>query len=180
MQVERRRKGTTADGSAERGGSDGVAKPGRRRDGQLPQLGGHPPMTVWQYRGTRAAASQVPQASMNSRGVSGSISHRPGEGSPPESKKSKPSSSSWKPWHGANSASAYTLPNQEAQMVAEALTEVFFSWFGVQQELHSDQARNFESKVFSNICKRLGITFTRVGACPPPGLGFAIPPLSNN
>ncbi|RXM35514.1 hypothetical protein EOD39_0900 [Acipenser ruthenus] len=67
---------------AERGCPDGAAEPDRGGDGQLPHPGGHPQMPGWKYRRTRAATSQVLKASADDRGELGSISHRPGEGSP--------------------------------------------------------------------------------------------------
>ena len=52
---------------------------------------------------------------------------------------------------------AYPIPNQEAITVAEALVNGFVSRFGVPLIIHSDQGRNFESLVFSEMCKLLGI-----------------------
>ena len=62
---------------------------------------------------------------------------------------------------------AYALPNQEAVTVAEALVKECICRFGVPRELHSDQGRNFESAVFQNICKILGINKTRTTALHP-------------
>ncbi|MGH0120359.1 UNVERIFIED_CONTAM: hypothetical protein FKN15_067744 [Acipenser sinensis] len=62
---------------------------------------------------------------------------------------------------------AYALPDQEAETVAEALLEGFFSRFGVPQELHSDQGRNFESRVFAGMCRHLGIKKTRTTPLHP-------------
>ncbi|KAK3882385.1 hypothetical protein Pcinc_013251 [Petrolisthes cinctipes] len=42
---------------------------------------------------------------------------------------------------------AYALPNHEAGTVAEVLVDQFFARFGVPRELHSDQGREFESRV---------------------------------
>ena len=55
----------------------------------------------------------------------------------------------------------YAMPNQEAATVAEALTREFFSRYGVPHFLHSDQGTNFESRLFTEICKLLGIHKTR-------------------
>ena len=52
---------------------------------------------------------------------------------------------------------AYSLPNQEATIVAEVLVKEFVSRFGVPRELHSDQGCNFESSVFQEMCRLLGI-----------------------
>lgn len=59
---------------------------------------------------------------------------------------------------------AYALPNQEAVTVAETLVKELFSRFGVPLELHSDQGRNFESSVFQEVCRILGIRKTRTTA----------------
>ena len=56
---------------------------------------------------------------------------------------------------------AHAIPDQEAETVADALLEGMFSRFGVPETLHSDQGRNFESRVFSAMCERLGIHKTR-------------------
>ena len=40
---------------------------------------------------------------------------------------------------------AFALPNQEAEVVARAFVEGFACWYGIPQELHMDQGRNFES-----------------------------------
>ena len=43
---------------------------------------------------------------------------------------------------------AYAIPNQEATTVARVLVEEFVARFGIPRQIHSDQGRNFESKVF--------------------------------
>ena len=50
---------------------------------------------------------------------------------------------------------AYPIPNQEATTEARFLVEEFFSRFGVPFEVHSDQGRNFESRLFQETCKLL-------------------------
>ena len=62
---------------------------------------------------------------------------------------------------------SYPLPNQEATTVAEKLVNDFICCFGVPRELHSDQGRNFESKVFAEICKLLDIEKTRTTPLHP-------------
>ena len=57
---------------------------------------------------------------------------------------------------------AYALPDQEAETVADALVGGMFSRFAVPESLHSDQGRNFESRVFGAMCERLGIHKTRI------------------
>lgn len=67
---------------------------------------------------------------------------------------------------------AYPLLNQKAETVAKVLVEQFVSRFGAPIELHSDQGRNFESKVFSEICKLLGIKKTRTTPLHPQSDGM--------
>jgi hypothetical protein len=47
---------------------------------------------------------------------------------------------------------AYAIPNQEASTEAEVLVTNFFCRFGIPRELHSDQGRNFESRLLQEIC----------------------------
>jgi transposase InsO family protein len=62
---------------------------------------------------------------------------------------------------------AYALPNQEAETVVKVLVDQFVSRFGTPVELHSDQGRNFESRVFSEMCKLLGIKKTKLRLYTP-------------
>ena len=50
---------------------------------------------------------------------------------------------------------AYPIPNQEATTVARKLVDEFFLRFSLPDQLHSDQGRNFESAVISEVCKLL-------------------------
>ena len=56
---------------------------------------------------------------------------------------------------------AYPMPNQEATTVAELLVKQFICRFGVPLLIHSDQGRNFESELFAEMCRLLGIKKTR-------------------
>lgn len=67
---------------------------------------------------------------------------------------------------------AYALPDQEAETLAEALIEGMVSRFGVPEAIHSDQGRNFESKVFAAMCERLGIEKTRTTPLHPQSDGL--------
>ena len=62
---------------------------------------------------------------------------------------------------------AYPIPNQEATTVARCLVDEFFSRFGVPFEIHSDQGRNFESRVFQEMCKLLQTRKTRTTPLHP-------------
>ncbi|KAK4309250.1 hypothetical protein Pmani_007956 [Petrolisthes manimaculis] len=67
---------------------------------------------------------------------------------------------------------AYALPNHEAGTVAEVLVDQFFTRFGVPRELHSDQGREFESRVFHECCELLGIHKTRTTPLRPQSDGM--------
>ena len=56
---------------------------------------------------------------------------------------------------------AFPVPNQEATTVAEKLVEEVFLRFLIPQQLHSDQGRQFESKIITEICRLLNINKTR-------------------
>ena len=47
---------------------------------------------------------------------------------------------------------AYAMPHQEATIVVQKLVDEFFCHFSVPNRLHSDQGKQFESKVISAIC----------------------------
>ncbi|CAI5685570.1 unnamed protein product [Oreochromis niloticus] len=67
---------------------------------------------------------------------------------------------------------AYAVPDQSATTTAERLVEEMFAHFGVPAELHSDQGRNFELKVFGEICRRLGVEKTRTTPLHPQSDGL--------
>lgn len=67
---------------------------------------------------------------------------------------------------------AIPVPNQEAKTVADALIVHFISKFGLPGSLHSDQGRNFESKLFADVCKILGISKTRTTPYRPQSDGM--------
>ena len=55
----------------------------------------------------------------------------------------------------------FPLPHQQIEKVAEKLVHVFISRFGIPFELLSDQGRNFESKIITEVCNLLEIYKTR-------------------
>ena len=67
---------------------------------------------------------------------------------------------------------AYALPDHEAATVAGVLVDQFFTRFGVPGELHSDQGREFESAVFQECCRLLGIKKTRTTPLRPQSDGM--------
>ncbi|KAG7472997.1 Retrovirus-related Pol poly from transposon, partial [Solea senegalensis] len=69
---------------------------------------------------------------------------------------------------------AYAIPDQEAEAetVADALVEGMFSRFGTAGTIHSDQGRNFESRVFAAMCERLDMHKTRTTPLHPQSDGL--------
>ena len=67
---------------------------------------------------------------------------------------------------------AYPLPNQEASTVARKLVDEFFLRFSPPEQLHSDQGRNFESQIITEICKLLGIVKSRTTPYHPQSDGL--------
>ena len=56
---------------------------------------------------------------------------------------------------------AYALPNIESKTVARKIAEEWVCRYGTPVFLHSDQGRQFESRVFQEMCRILGIKKTR-------------------
>ncbi|XP_062421526.1 uncharacterized protein clasp1b [Pungitius pungitius] len=67
---------------------------------------------------------------------------------------------------------AYAIKDQEAETIVDALVEGIISRLGVPESIHSDQGRNFESKIFATMCTRLGITKTRTTPLHPQSDGL--------
>lgn len=66
----------------------------------------------------------------------------------------------------------YPIPNQEATTVARKLTDEFFCCFSVPEQLHSDQGRQFEAVVITEICKLLHIEKRRTTPYHPQSDGL--------
>jgi len=49
-------------------------------------------------------------------------------------------------------ACAFTLPDAEASTCMRAMYDGFFAEFGLPRQLHSDLGKNFESKLFCELC----------------------------
>ncbi|GFW90487.1 retrovirus-related Pol polyprotein from transposon 412 [Trichonephila clavipes] len=67
---------------------------------------------------------------------------------------------------------AYPIIDQEASTVAEVLVQHWISRFGVPLQLHSDQARNFDSAVCKRLCEILAIDKTKTTALHPQSDGM--------
>ena len=57
---------------------------------------------------------------------------------------------------------AFPLLNQEVSTVAIELVDEVFLHFGVPKQLHSDQGRQFEVQMFTELCKLLNIHNTHI------------------
>ena len=62
---------------------------------------------------------------------------------------------------------AYAIHNQEAATVAQKLVDDVFCRLGIPKQLHSDQGKQFESKLIQELCKILKISKTRTTAYHP-------------
>ena len=67
---------------------------------------------------------------------------------------------------------AFPLRDMTAQTVADTLINQCFSLFGLPRWLHSDQGSNFESELFSEMCKLLDIHKTRTTPYHPQSDGM--------
>ncbi|GBN54817.1 hypothetical protein AVEN_133106-1 [Araneus ventricosus] len=67
---------------------------------------------------------------------------------------------------------AIPIPDQEASTVAEELVRAWISRYGVPMLLHSYQGTNFNSALFTELCKLLGILKTRTTALHPESDGM--------
>lgn len=67
---------------------------------------------------------------------------------------------------------AFAIPDQEAETVAKKLVHEFICRLGVLIQLHSDQGRNLESALFSEMAKLLGIQKTQTTALHPQSDGM--------
>ena len=59
------------------------------------------------------------------------------------------------------------MPNQTALTTADTLATQWISRYGVPSQIHTDQGRNFESDLFAELCKILGINKTRTTPYAP-------------
>ena len=69
--------------------------------------------------------------------------------------------------HFTKHAKAYALQDQEAATVARVFLNECVARYGVPYILHTNQGTNFESNLFNELCKMLGISKTRTSLYHP-------------
>ena len=67
---------------------------------------------------------------------------------------------------------AIPLPDQKAERIVRVLKDQVFTLVGPPQKLHSDQGRNFESHIMSELCKAFGVTKSHTTPYHPMGDGL--------
>ena len=58
-------------------------------------------------------------------------------------------------------AMAMAMPDQKSETVCGVLMKNVFQYFGTPGTIHTDQGSNFQSQLFKDFCKSLGVTKTR-------------------
>ena len=69
-------------------------------------------------------------------------------------------------------AEVYAVPNQEAATIVAKLTDEMFLRFSPPEQLHSDQGRQFESKLMADVCSLLRIRKSRITPYHPQSDGL--------
>ena len=67
---------------------------------------------------------------------------------------------------------AMALPDQKATTIVKVLTDQVFTMVGPPRRLHSDQGRNFESHILSELCKAFGVEKSHTTPYHPMGVGL--------
>ena len=69
--------------------------------------------------------------------------------------------------HFSKWVEVFAVPDQTAVTCAEKLLNEVIARFGCPLSLHSDQGRNYESNIFKELCRLLGIRKTRTSVRNP-------------
>ena len=62
---------------------------------------------------------------------------------------------------------SFPIPDKEAETVVTALFERYFSYLEMKQELQSDQGKEFEARLFQELCDLLDVTRSKTTANNP-------------
>lgn len=71
--------------------------------------------------------------------------------------------------HFTKFALAFSTPNQKARTVAKCLWDNFIVYYGIRERLHTDQGRDFESKLIKELCEVAGTKKCRTTPYHPRG-----------
>ena len=69
---------------------------------------------------------------------------------------------------------AIALPDQKVTTIVKALRDQVFTMVGPPRRLHSDQGRNFESHILSELCKAFGVEKSHTTPYHPMGDGLVV------
>lgn len=67
---------------------------------------------------------------------------------------------------------AIAMPDQTAERIVKILRDEVFTLVGPPQKLHSDQGRNFESRILADLCKAFGVKKSHTTPYHPMGDGL--------
>ena len=59
--------------------------------------------------------------------------------------------------HSSKFCSAIPMPHQQSPLIKAALWKIWFGVYGIPRQLLSDQAKNMDGKVITDLCKELVI-----------------------
>ena len=74
--------------------------------------------------------------------------------------------------HFSKYTNIYAMRDQTAKTVAKHLFEDYTKEHGIPESLHTDQGRQFESRIVQDLCQRLGIRKSRSSPYHPQGAGI--------
>ena len=69
--------------------------------------------------------------------------------------------------HSSKWAEALSIRNQEASTIAKLLVDRLFCYFGMPLQILTDQGKNFESELFSEMCRCLDVEKIRTTIYKP-------------